>query len=338
MWYEEDSLNHIIISHRIRLARNLVDYKFPLKMNQQEALQVIKNLKIKLSKLTQYHFSLIELQNISDIERQKLAETHLISPLLAQMQHPTMVIYNKKRNISIMVNEEDHIRIQCMQGGMDIHNTWQMASKLDDDIAQVINYAFDQEYGYMTSCITNVGTGLRASFMAHLPMLSKTGHMNKIFESLQRLGMQIRGMYGEGTKALGDIYQISNQVTLGRNEIDLIGVVKNVAQNLVEKESYIRDNLSDTTKRALVNQLYQSYGILKYARELNLDEAMKLLSDIKLGFEMGIYDFEKPSHNLYEMMLLCQEGVLLSENKSLKINISLNTLRAERLRAYLTNK
>ncbi|WP_069999474.1 hypothetical protein [Cellulosilyticum sp. I15G10I2] len=335
MWYEGDILDHIVISHRIRLARNLVNYKFPVKMNKQEASSVIETIKLKLSQLTNYGFSLIELETISDIEKQKLVETHLISPLLSQIHLPTMVIYNKERDISIMINEEDHIRIQCMQGGQDIQKTWEVASKLDDEIARLLDYAFHAEYGYMTSCITNVGTGLRASFMVHLPMLSKTGHISKIFESLQKLGIQIRGMYGEGTKALGDIYQISNQLTLGRSEADLIAIVKNVTHNLVEKEAYIRSNLSDTTQRALINKLYKSYGILKYARELPVEDAMELLSDVKLGFEMGIYDFNKPSHNLYEMMLMCQEGVVLSSSQNLKESSPLNILRAECIRKYL---
>lgn len=335
MWYEGKSLDHIIISHRIRLARNLVDYKFPVKMSKEEAGEVIKVLQIKLSQLTDYKFSLIELGTISDIEKQSLVETHLISPLLAYTKLPAMVIYNKERDISIMINEEDHIRIQCMQGGQNIQKTWDMASKLDDEIAQILDYAFHQDYGYMTSCITNVGTGLRASFMMHLPMLSKTGHINRVFESLQKLGIQIRGMYGEGTKALGDIYQISNQLTLGRSEMDLIAIVSNVTQNLVEKEEYIRNNLSGATRKSLVNKLYKSYGILKYSRELSIEEAMELLSDVKLGFEMGVYDFNKPSYNLYEMMLMCQEGVVLSHYQNLGKDISLNTLRAEGIRKYL---
>ncbi len=335
MWYEGRTLDHIVISHRIRLARNLVDYKFPVKMNQQEAYEVIRHLKVELAQLIGYDFDFIELEAISDIEKQKLVETHLISPLLSQIHLPTMVICNKERDISIMINEEDHIRVQCMQGGQSIQKTWETASKLDDDIGKVLEYAFHKEYGHMTSCITNVGTGLRASFMVHLPMLSKTGHISKIFESLQKLGIQIRGMYGEGTKVLGNIYQISNQLTLGRSETDLIAIVKNVTQNLVEKEEYIRTHLSETTKRGLINKLYRSYGILRYARELSVEEAMELLSDVKLGFEMGIYDFKKPSHNLYEMMLMCQEGVVLSGSQSIKENIPLNILRAEHIRKHL---
>jgi protein arginine kinase len=335
MWYEGTSLDHIVVSHRIRLARNLKDYKFLVKMNKEEAHKIVELVAAGLSKYKDYHFSMLELQNISDTEKQKLVDTHLISPLLAQIQLPTAVIYNPKRDISIMINEEDHIRIQCMQGGSNIQQTWENASKLDDDIAKVVEYAFHEQYGYMTSCITNVGTGLRASFMVHLPMLSKTGHINKVFESLQKLGIQIRGMYGEGTKALGDIYQISNQLTLGRSEADLISIVKNVTQNLVEKEEYIRNNLSDGTKRALINRLYKSYGIIRYARELTIEESMELLSDVKLGFELELYDFKKPSHNLYEMMLLCQEGVILSNSQEADENIPLDILRAELIRKHL---
>lgn len=335
MWYEGTSLNQIIISHRIRLARNLGDYKFLVKMTKEEAKQIIECVGNGLSKYKDYQFNMLELQSISDIEKQRLVDTHLISPLLAQIQLPTAVIYNPEQDISIMVNEEDHIRIQCMQGGCDMQKTWETATKLDDDISKVLKYAFHSQYGYMTSCITNVGTGLRASFMMHLPMLSKTGHINKVFESLQKLGIQIRGMYGEGTKALGDIYQISNQMTLGRNEADLISIVKNVTDNLVEKEEYIRNNLSDASRRALINRLYKSYGILRYARELPLEESMELLSDVKLGFEINAYDLKKPSHNLYEMMLLCQEGVVLSASKALDESIPVDMLRAKRIREYL---
>lgn len=335
MWYQGDNLDKIVISHRIRLARNLKNYKFLAKMNTEEAYRVIQKVRDVLPDLAEYHFNSLELGHIRPMERQKLVETHLISPLLAQIQLPTMVVYNEERDISIMVNEEDHIRIQCMHGGNDIQKTWETATKLDDALAKGLEYAFHEQYGYMTSCITNVGTGLRASFMIHLPMLSKTGHIDKVFESLQKLGMQIRGMYGEGTKALGSIYQISNQLTLGRSEADLIAIVKNVTQNLVEKEEYIRNNLSESSMRALKDKLYRSYGILKFARELTIEESMELLSDVKLGFEMGIYDFKKPSQNLYEMMLLCQEGVVLSHAQSLDEEISTTLLRAEQIRKYL---
>ena len=338
MWYEGGTLDHIVISHRIRLARNLVDYKFPVKMNEQEAKHIIEKIKLSLKQLMQYEFTVLELEHAGSLEKQRLVETHLISPLLAKTQLPAMVVYNNDQTISIMINEEDHIRIQCMKGGRDIQNTWEMASRLDDEISKVLEYAFHKDYGYMTSCITNVGTGLRASFMVHLPMLSKTGHISKIFESLQKLGIQIRGMYGEGTKALGDIYQISNQLTLGRSEEDLIAIVNNVTKNLVEKEQYIRNNLSDTSYSVLADKLYRSYGILRYARELSLEESMGLLSDVKLGYEMGVYDFEEPSHNFYEMMLMCQEGVVFSESGALNTNKTINRLRAEKVRKYLENR
>jgi protein arginine kinase len=335
MWYQNVAADDIVISHRIRLARNLVNYRFSIKMNEEEAYEIIDQVKQAVTKIPDYKFSIIEPHIINDVQKQQLVETHLISPLLAETAFPTMVIYNEDRSISIMINEEDHIRIQCMQAGNDIQKAWEIASELDDQISKILKYAFHKEYGYMTSCITNAGTGLRASFMVHLPMLSKTGHIGTIFESLQKLGMQIRGMYGEGTKALGDIYQISNQLTLGRNEIDLIAITKNVTHNLVEKEEYIRNHISDISKRALIDKLYRSYGILRYARELSTGEAMELLSDVKLGFEMGIYDFKKPTYNLYEMMLMCQDGVMLSKSQNLNQSISLNSLRAATIRQYL---
>ena len=334
-WYQSQDVDNIIISNRIRLARNIEAYHFPTKMDEHEASALIAQMKLTAEKLPKYSFTCIELQDLKGLDKKQMMEHHLMSPYMFHQSLPGMMIVNQDETISIMVNEEDHLRLQGIGTGADLLETWKMVTQLDDDIETYIPYAFSEKYGYMTACPTNLGTGIRASYMLHLPLLKKTGYLAQILGAAGKFGMSIRGIYGEGTKSLGSIYQISNQRTLGRSEEEIIESVQNIATHLVAQEQNLRNIISSDLKSKLIDQVYRSYGILCFARELELSETMDLLSDVKLGFEMGIYDMQKPRKNIFELMIDIQEATVakmaLKEEEALTIDV----IRANIIRKHL---
>lgn len=334
-WYQSKEVDNIVISNRIRLARNVKDYQFPVKMNQEEALEIISKMKDTVGKIEGYTFQCIELNALDQLEKKAMIEEHIMSPYMLGQSVPRMVIFNQEKTISIMVNEEDHIRLQGIGSGEDIMSTWLAVSQLDDAIEEHIPYAFSEEYGYMTSCPTNLGTGLRASYMLHLPLLEKTKYLQQLFVSVSKLGMSIRGIYGEGTKSLGSIYQISNQQTLGRTEEEVIESMRHIAMHIVDKEQNIRDNIVLNPQSKLKDKIYRSYGILAYARQLALPEAMNLLSDIKLGFEMGIYDMPRLQKSIYEIMISIQEATIIKSRAKEDQELPVDVIRANIIRKYL---
>lgn len=197
-------------------------------------------------------------------------------------------ILDDKETISIMINEEDHVRIQCITGGLNLEEVYDVSEKIDDLLEENLEYAFDEKLGYLTACPTNVGTGLRASVMLHLPSLSLNNQINGLLNALAQVGMTIRGLYGEGSKAIGNIYQISNQVTLGRSEEEILSNLKALVLQIINQEIISRENLMKKYKYELEDKIYRALGVLKSAVLLNSSECLKLLSDVRLGVEMGI--------------------------------------------------
>lgn len=334
-WYQSKEVDNIIISNRIRLARNVEEFKFPVKMDEKEALALNSKMKDTVDKLDEYKLKYIDLGDVRHIQKRKMIERHIMSPHMLNQSLPGMVVLNNSETISIMVNEEDHLRLQGIGAGHDVSSTWKTVDMLDDAIEDHIDYAYSEKYGYMTSCPTNLGTGLRASYMLHLPLLEKTQYLQELLVEVGKLGMSIRGIYGEGSKSLASIYQISNQKTLGRTEEEIIESMQNIAMHIVDKEQGIRNNISLNLEGKLRDQVYRSYGILAYARQLTLSEAVNLLSDVKLGFEMGIYDMPQPKRSIYEIMIMIQDASIgekaLREDKGLPEDV----IRANLIRKYL---
>lgn len=334
-WYQSQETDNIIISNRIRLARNIRDYRFPTRMNEHEALALISQMKLAVDQLSSYNFTCIELKDIEKLDKKQMMEHHLMSPYMFHQSLPGMMVINPYETISIMVNEEDHLRLQGINSGSDLLNTWKTVTQLDDDIEGHIPYAFSEKYGYMTACPTNLGTGIRASYMLHLPLLKKTGYLKQMLEDVGKLGISIRGIYGEGTKSLGSIYQVSNQRTLGRSEQEIIEGVQNITNHMVEQEQNLRNIIVSDTKSQLIDQVYRSYGILSFARALELSETMNLLSDVKLGFEIGIYHMPKPEKNIFEIMIDIQEAsiakIALKQEEPLPVDV----IRANIIRKHL---
>jgi protein arginine kinase len=304
--------SEIVLTSRIRLARNIEGVKFPLLFSKEEAENVIQQVEGAIINESNQPFGQLELlsmNNLNTLEKRVLVEKHLISPQLAEQSPNGAVILSEDEEVSIMINEEDHIRIQCIKPGLQIEEAIKEANIIDDLLEKKVNYAYHVEMGYLTSCPTNIGTGLRASVMMHLPGMVLTQQMNRIIPAIQQLGLVVRGIYGEGSEALGNIFQISNQITLGRSEKDIIEELKSVVTQLIEQEKEARNALAQTSNIQLEDRVFRSYGILCNSRIMETKEAAKCLSDVRLGIDMGyIKNISKSILN--ELMILTQPGFL----------------------------
>lgn len=306
----------IVITSRIRLARNLKNYKFPVKMTAEESDKVILEVKNAVEKQN-LNYKLTYMKDLSDIEKSVLIENHLISPALAEKKEAAALLLSPDQRVSIMLNEEDHIRIQTLQNGMSLKECWNESNKIDDILEEHVDYAFDKELGFVTSCPTNIGTGMRASVMVHLPALSITNQIDKLIYGISQLGVAVRGVYGEGTKSMGHLYQISNQGTLGASEETLIDKISQIVVQIVEKEERTREHLKKNNLDEVEDDFYRAYGLLTNARKMTAEEAMKLLSLLKLGKEMGIIKMSEDK-NLYNLMVKIQPNNISSvEGKEL---------------------
>lgn len=282
--------NDIVLSSRIRLARNLDKVPFPTSGQEEPLTKVLEYMEQEFSGQSFNGFKDFQLAKMSDlepIEKRVLIEKHLISPNLAENEGSGAVLISKNEQVSIMVNEEDHLRLQIYYPGLQLKTAVDTAFEIDDWIEGKIGYAFDEEKGYLTSCPTNVGTGLRASVMMHLPALTMTNQMNQIVPEINKLGLVVRGIYGEGSEALGNLYQVSNQVTLGKSEEEIIQDLTSVVRELIDSERRSREWIVQQSGIQLEDKLYRSYGILSNSRIIHSKEASKCLSDIRLAIDLG---------------------------------------------------
>jgi len=302
----------VAISSRIRLARNLAAFPFTTKMTQAQSAEVSARVKDALfsGKSTEnQELSYIELKSLTPLDRQLLAEKHLISPEFAQGNIHRAVILSKDERISIMVNEEDHLRLQCIFPGMQIREAWDLCDKLDRKLEEKLDFAFDKISGYLTCCPTNTGTGIRASVMLHLPALSMTGYIKGILETCSKIGVAVRGAYGENSEASGNLFQISNQVTLGQTEEEIISGIINIISQISEQERILRTELYKQNPMRFEDVVFRSLGILKNARIISSEESLKLLSDVRLGAAMGLLEGINPD-KLTNMMQMIQPAYL----------------------------
>ena len=309
---EEGPDSDIVLSSRIRLARNFREFTFPTIFSHEEARAVIAKMEeiYKEADFAKYgQMDLLKIDEMQPLQKRVLVEKHLISPQLAEDSPYGACLVTENEEVSIMINEEDHLRIQCLFPGLQLSEALKAANDVDDWLESRILYAFDEERGYLTSCPTNVGTGLRASVMMHLPGLILTQQMNRIIPAINQLGLVVRGIYGEGSEALGNIFQISNQITLGKSERDIVEDLQSVVSQLISQERSARDALRKSSDIQLEDRVYRSYGILANSRIIETKEAARCLSDVRLGIDMGY--IENVSKNiLNELMILTQPGFL----------------------------
>jgi len=308
---EEGPDSDIVLSSRVRLARNLRDYQFPTMLTNEEAEQIIHVFQENFAnqKVEPFGgFELLQMNRIQPLQRRVLVEKHLVSPDLVGTEYGACLL-SENEQVSIMLNEEDHIRIQCLFPGLQLTEALHSANQIDDWIENQIEYAFDEQVGYITSCPTNLGTGLRASVMIHLPALVLTGQMKRIVQAINQLGLVVRGIYGEGSEALGNIFQLSNQMTLGKSEEDIVEDLKSVVQQLIQQERTARESIMKNSSIELEDRVYRSYGVLANSRLIESAEAATCLSDVRLGIDLGY--IENISRNiLTELMVLTQPGIL----------------------------
>jgi protein arginine kinase len=314
-WYKDNNTdNTIAVSSRIRLARNLKGFPFPARMTTEQRKEL--NLKVKealLGSNTPFAKSLkyIDMANVPDTQKYAMVERHIISPEFANKSDDTAIILSDDESISIMIGEEDHLRIQVILAGLNLKKAYDIAERIDSLLYPSLQFAFDSKLGFLTQCPTNLGTGLRASVMLHLPALENTGEIEALAGSIGKIGFTVRGMYGEGSKSAASLYQVSNQITLGLSEKNALDNLEIITGQLIEKEQNSRKNfknieLEDITFRAL--------GVLQNARILTSNEMMILLSRVKLGVSMGILNISvSPIKLLIEaqpFMLMQKYGIM----------------------------
>ena len=289
----------IVISSRIRLARNFSDFPFIRKCSPQDRSTIEQRLRDTIDSISQWsNVSYIDVDALNDVDQQFLVERQLISRELAAASDARAVAIDPSEQFSLMINEEDHLRIQVMKSGLDLAAVWDQIDGIDDQIEEVVNYAFHPTLGYLTACPTNVGTGMRVSVMLHLPALVITRQIDKVFRSLQKISLAVRGLYGEGSQAMGDFYQISNQITLGRSEQDLINQINEVIPVMIDYERKARQFLVSESQQDLHDRVSRAYGILCTAKTISSEETMHLLSSLRMGVNLGLIDdLEIPTIN-----------------------------------------
>ena len=299
----------IVMSTRIRLARNLTGYRFPIAFTEADAMAVDRAATSVLLDVKEPNYTYMKMSDLPPLDRLVLVEKHLISPNLAKPDRHGAVVLSEDETISVMVNEEDHIRIQCICPGLQLENAYKKADAVDDLLESDLPYAFDESFGYMTSCPSNTGTGMRASVMMHLPALTITKQIDRIIPAISRLGMVVRGSYGEGSDAPGNVYQVSNQTTLGKTEKEILVDLGNITSRLIAHERKSRAELLEKSRLALENRLFRSLGTIVYARLLSMGEAARCLSDVRLGIDLGIIQ-DVDMSILNELMIFMQPGFL----------------------------
>lgn len=287
-WYlQSGEKSDVVMSTRIRLARNLADFPFVGKCSENQLRKIQEAVK-EITPSIGYGLKYMELKDIDDITKIALVEKHIVSPNFAMNEKQIgAILINDEENIAIMVNEEDHLRIQVFGSGLELENLMNIAIEIDNKLQELLKYAYSEKYGFLTECPTNVGTGLRASVMAHLPALTVTKNIGKILDIITSFGMNIRGVYGEGSKAQGNMYQISNKQSLGVSENDIIKSLKVITDKVIEQEKLARKYLLKNSIE-LEDRVYRSYGILANCKKISSEETEQLISDIRLGTDLGI--------------------------------------------------
>jgi protein arginine kinase len=281
----------IVISSRIRLARNLAAFPFTNRASAFQKAEIETLLRDRIAKLDLApRLGYLTVPTLPLLDRQFLVERQLISRELATSEGPRGVAVAPQETVSLMVNEEDHLRLQVMRAGFTLEEAWQEINNVDDLLEQKITYAFSDEFGYLTACPTNVGTGLRASVMLHLPALEHSKHIDKVFRALQKINLAVRGLYGEGSRASGHFYQISNQVTLGKSEPQILSEIQTVIPQIIKYEREARQAWLRENRQGLQDKISRAHGTLCSATMMTSEETMELLSYVRLGINLGLVE------------------------------------------------
>lgn len=334
MWYEMTGKDaDVVVSSRVRLARNLADYPFGKRLNEPSAKEIIEKVRSVFDGISDYKFT--DYSTLDPVIKLSEAERHKISREFASSKGQGALIESEDKQVYIMVLEEDHIRIQSIKAGFSLDEAYSAAQEADKLIDASLRVAYDEKLGYLTHCPTNLGTGMRASVMMFLPALTKAGGIRSLQNQLGKIGLTIRGMSGEGSSADGYLYQISNQVTLGTSEEEIIAKITKICEKIAEQERSLRENLKNDESGRFTDRVMRSYGTMLYATLVDTAELMKLYADVRLGASLGIIDGITPS-KLDQMLVRGMPGVLTSENKGVTTPGRRDAVRAEMIRSVLS--
>ena len=336
-WARNDGPHHqIVISSRVRLARNLRGHPFPGWAKKSDRLQALELIKPEVEGLSEMQDAYSAfLQDLSQLEKQVLVERHLISREHAAKGVGSAVVVNKKQTLSIMINEEDHLRMQVIRSGLQLRNAFKLIDKVDSALEERVDYAFHPVLGYLTACPTNVGTGMRASAMIHLPALVLGDQINQVIQAVNKIGFAVRGLYGEGTEAMGNLFQISNQITLGEKEEETVSQLNKVIEKIIEHEQNARQMLLQKKPGTLLDQIGRGYGILSHAYSMSSKEALNLLSFLKLGVDLELFPAECQG-TIDELFILTQPAHLQRGSQQKLNPEERDALRAEIIRDKLS--
>jgi len=327
----------IVISSRIRLARNVADFPFCQRSDEVASESVGTMLQEYISSLESFpDLEFLSVHEMEQLDRKFLVERQLISREHADSEGWRGAMVEPRESVSLMINEEDHLRMQVIRSGFALDECWEQINRIDDELEEHVSFAFSDEFGYLTSCPTNAGTGMRVSVMLHLPALVMTKEIQKVFQAMQKMSLAVRGLYGEGSQAMGDFYQISNQVTLGKSESQIIQTVKKVIPDILSYERRARTALIKEDRQRLHDQISRALGVLSSARQITSEETMELLSSVRLGINLGLVDdIEIPTVN--ELFMHTQPAHLQKIRRETLGQDERNVVRASYLRERLTN-
>ncbi|AGX41223.1 protein arginine kinase [Clostridium saccharobutylicum] len=318
--------NDIVLSSKIKLSRNFKDLPFPNKLNYIKGRENGKNIyNVLVNELNDEKITLYEMWNSDENINKEYEEKNLISKELFKNADKASFVVNEDETLSIMINEEDHIKLQCITAGLNLEDALKNAIIIDDKIEKNLNYAFDEKLGYLTTKLENLGTGMKASVVIHLPALKMSDEIKNISKHLDQVGINIKGVYSEGTEVYGNIYEIFNKVSLGITEEDITSQLKSMVLNIISEEKKFREILLSKCKYELEDKVYRAYGILKSAVLLEFKETINLLSDVRLGAELSLIDIDK--NKLNELLVVTKN---LSLQNHLEKSLDAKQIKFER--------
>lgn len=335
-WLKSDGPHsQIVVSSRVRLARNLRGHSFPGWSKKTDRLRVLEEIRPRVDALPEMRDSFSEaLQDLTALDKQILVERHLISREHAAKGVGSAVVMNGKQTLSIMINEEDHLRMQAIRSGLQLTSVFQLIDKVDTELEADLDFAFHPRLGFLTACPTNVGTGMRASAMVHLPALVLSDQVNQVISAVNKIGLAVRGLYGEGTEAMGNLFQVSNQTTLGEKEEDIIERLNSVIEKVIEHEQNARELLLQKRVGTLLDNIGRGYGILTHAWSMTSKEALNLLSYMKLGIDLGF--FPTVGQGAIDQLFMETQPAHLQKSSHQKLAAEVrDSLRAEIIRGKL---
>jgi protein arginine kinase len=329
--------DRIVMSSRVRLARNVRDAAFPGWAKKPERVKILEMIRPAVESLPEMKGAFSEaMDNLGALDKQILVERHLISREHAAKSSGSGLVLNREESFCVMINEEDHLRMQALRPGLQLRQAWGAIDHLDSELEKKLDYAFDNELGYLTACPTNLGTGIRVSAMLHLPGLVLGEQINPIIQSVNKLGLAVRGLYGEGTEALGNVFQVSNQMTLGETEATIVERLEKVLAQIIEHEENARQTLMEKKPKVVFNHIGRAYGILANAHSISSKETMNLLSLMRLGVDMGL--FPGAERSLVDELFILTQPAHLQKQFSDKLSAEeRDLLRADMVRERLKN-